>query len=92
MKRASTPGAGHGAGVAHVADPAGVDLITRVVYFHKEGLMSGGVFHPIQICNPHQVQTCTPLGVAPDPHYPMNYWVHQVVLEWVLFLTELQID
>ena len=89
LKLASTPGAGHGVGVVHVADPVGVGLITRVVYFHKEVLRSGE-------CNRgevvHLVQTCTHLGVVRDPHYPMNCWVHLVAPEWVWFLTELQID
>ena len=97
MKLASTPGAGHDVGVVHVTDPVGVDLITRVAYFHKEVLRSGEgnrgeVVHLVQICNPHQVQTCTHLGVVRDPHYPMNCWVHLVAPEWVWFLTELQID
>lgn len=81
-----------GDGVVHVTDPVGVDLITRVAYFHKEVLMNEEAFHRVQICNPHPIQTCTPLGVVRDPHYPMNCWVHLVAPEWVLFLTELQID
>ena len=92
LKLASILGAVHGVGVVHVTDPVGVGLITRVAYFHKEVLMSEEVFHQVQICNPHQVQTCTHLGVVRDPHYPMNCWVHLVVPEWVWFLTELQID
>ena len=59
--------------MVHVADPVGVGLITRVVYFHKEVLRSGE-------CNRgevvHLVQTCTPLGVVRGPQYPMNCWVH----------------
>lgn len=92
LKLASIPGVEHGDGVVHVMDPVGVDLITMVAYFHKEVLMSAEVVHPIQICNLHQVQTCTPLGVVRDPHYPMNCWVHLVAPVWVWFLTELQID
>ena len=76
LKLASILGAVHGDGVVHVTDPVGVGLITRVAYFHKEVLMSEEVVHPVQIYNPHQVQTCTHLGVVRDPHYPMNCWVH----------------
>ena len=89
LKLASTPGAGHGVGVVHVADPVGVGLITRVVYFHKEVLRSGEGNRGEVV---HLVQTCTPLGVVRDPHYPMNCWVHLVAPVWVWFLTELQID
>lgn len=92
LKLASILGVVHGGGVVHVTDPVGVDLITRVAYFHKEVLMSVEVVHLVQICNPHQVQTCTHLGVVRDPHYPMNCWVHLVAPAWVWFLTELQID
>ena len=73
MKLASTPGAGHDVGVVHVTDPAGAGLITRVVYFHKEVLRSGEGNRGEVV---HLVQTCTPLGVARNPHYPMNCWVH----------------
>ena len=76
MKLASILGAVHGVGVVHVTDPVGVGLITRAAYFHKEVLKSVEVFHLVQICNPHQVQTCIHLGVVRVPHYPMNCWVH----------------
>ena len=89
LKLASTPGAGHDVGVVHVTDPAEAGLITREVYFHKEVLRSGEGNRGEVV---HLVQTCTPLGVVRDPHYPMNCWVHLVAPEWVWFLTELQID
>ena len=73
MKLASTPGAGHDVGVVHVTDPAEAGLITREVYFHKEVLRSGEGNRGEVV---HLVQTCTPLGVVRDPHYPMNCWVH----------------
>ena len=73
MKLASTPGAGHGVGVVHVTDPpVGVGLITRVVYFHKEGRRSGEG-NRVEVV--HLVQTGPPLGVVRGPHYPMNCWV-----------------
>ena len=73
LKLASTPGAGHDVGVVHVTDPAEAGLITREVYFHKEVLRSGEGNRGEVV---HLVQTCTPLGVVRDPHYPMNCWVH----------------
>jgi hypothetical protein len=92
LKLAWILGVEHGDGVVHVSYPVGVDLITMEAYFHMEVLMSEEVVHPIQICNPHPIQTCTHLGVVHDPHYPMNCLVHLVAPEWAWFLTELQID